>query len=135
MLKNVFVNAKIFILSYKISIFIFTKIVLEYSYLEMIVPLISSKAPLKKIHLLHLFGEFDSLCTDLVFFPFFLGTKRFSCHVYATTIGFIELWQCAIYTIVTYMHLGHYLFQFAVPMWITYYIVYRFPLSNLAYFI
>ena len=38
MLKSIFVNAKILILSYKISIFAFTKIVLEPRYLEMISP-------------------------------------------------------------------------------------------------
>ena len=52
--------------------------------------------------LLHFFGDFDSLCNDLVFFPFFLGTKRFSCHVYATTIGFIELWQCTMLLYILY---------------------------------
>ena len=39
--KKIFVNAKILILSYKISIFIFTKIVLERRDFEMIAPLMS----------------------------------------------------------------------------------------------
>ena len=39
--KKIFVNAKILILSYKISIFIFMKIVLEQRYFEMIAPLMS----------------------------------------------------------------------------------------------
>ena len=43
-LKSIFVNAKILILSYKISILAFTKIVLEQRYLEMSAPLDRSGA-------------------------------------------------------------------------------------------
>ena len=48
LLKSIFVNAKILILSYKISIFAFTKIVLEVlerRYSEMIVPQIPIISP------------------------------------------------------------------------------------------
>ena len=40
LLKSIFVTSKILILSYKISIFTFMKIVLEQRYLEMIAPLL-----------------------------------------------------------------------------------------------
>ena len=38
LLKSIFINAKILFLSYKISIFAITKIILEQRYLEMIAP-------------------------------------------------------------------------------------------------
>ena len=38
LLKSIFVNAKVLILSYKIYIFAFTKTVLEQKYLEIIAP-------------------------------------------------------------------------------------------------
>ena len=41
-LKSIFINMKILILSYKISIFVFTKIVLEQRYLEMIALIVGS---------------------------------------------------------------------------------------------
>jgi len=43
LLKSIFVNAKVLILSYEIRVFAFTKIVLERKYLKIIVPIVGLK--------------------------------------------------------------------------------------------